>query len=71
MICLLILRPAGRPIAGAVRRKIFLLEGMPVAEDNNARYAIRNFNAEWFSIKRFKEWQETLGVDKMKTAPTR
>jgi UDP-N-acetylglucosamine:LPS N-acetylglucosamine transferase len=43
--------------ANAMKRKIFLIKGMPVAEDNNARYAIKNFGAEWFSIKTFKKWQ--------------
>ncbi len=37
--------------AHAARRKIFLLKGMPVAEDNNARYALTHFDAEWFSWK--------------------
>ena len=38
------------------RRKLFLLRGMPVAEDNNARYAIRNFGAEWFSVDSLHRW---------------
>lgn len=42
--------------AHASRRKIFLLPGMPVAEDNNARYAIRNFDAEWFSAGTLRSW---------------
>jgi UDP-N-acetylglucosamine:LPS N-acetylglucosamine transferase len=42
--------------AHAARRKIFLLKGMPVAEDNNARYAIAHFGAEWFGSQRFQEW---------------
>jgi UDP-N-acetylglucosamine:LPS N-acetylglucosamine transferase len=42
--------------AYAAGRKIFLLKGMPVAEDNNAYYAINNFGADWFNIKRFKHW---------------
>ncbi len=37
-------------------RHIFLLKGMPVAEDQNARYAIKNFNAEWFSPENMKNW---------------
>jgi UDP-N-acetylglucosamine:LPS N-acetylglucosamine transferase len=41
--------------AHAMQRKIFLVKGMPVAEDNNARYAIKNFGAEWFSVKTFTE----------------
>jgi hypothetical protein len=43
--------------AHAARRKIFLLPGMPVAEDNNARYAIRWFGAEWFSAEGLGRWQ--------------
>ena len=42
--------------ARAARRALFLLKGMPVAEDNNARYAIKHFNAQWFSVKRFIAW---------------
>jgi hypothetical protein len=42
--------------AQAARRKIFLLKGMPVAEDNNARYAVKHFGAEWFSLERFRRW---------------
>ena len=42
--------------AYAAKRKIFLLRGMPVAEDNNALYAINNFNAEWFSVNAFADW---------------
>lgn len=42
--------------ADAAKRKIFLLRGMPVAEDNNARYAIRNFGAEWFSVDALRRW---------------
>lgn len=42
--------------AHAAGRKIFLLKGMPVAEDNNARYAVRNFDAEWFSRAALRRW---------------
>lgn len=42
--------------AHAAGRKIFLLKGMPVAEDNNARFAIKNFGAEWFFIEKLKKW---------------
>lgn len=42
--------------AYAARRKIFLLKGMPVAEDNNARYALSHFGAEWFDPGKFMEW---------------
>jgi UDP-N-acetylglucosamine:LPS N-acetylglucosamine transferase len=37
-------------------RKMFLLKGMPVAEDNNARYAVKNFRAEWYSLDAFQKW---------------
>lgn len=40
----------------AARRQIFLLKGLPVAEDNNARFAIRHFGAQWFDIEAFKRW---------------
>lgn len=40
----------------AARRKIFLLKGMPVAEDNNARFATDHFGAQWFGIETFKGW---------------
>lgn len=43
----------------AARRQIFLLKGLPVAEDNNARYAIRHFAAQWFDIEAFKRWHAT------------
>jgi UDP-N-acetylglucosamine:LPS N-acetylglucosamine transferase len=42
--------------AHALGRAIFLLKGMPVAEENNARYSIANFGAQWFKIKKFKQW---------------
>ena len=40
----------------AAGRKIFLLKGMPVAEDNNARFAVEHFGAEWFDVKTFTRW---------------
>jgi UDP-N-acetylglucosamine:LPS N-acetylglucosamine transferase len=40
----------------AAARKIFLLKGMPVAEDNNARFAIEHFGAERFEVETFKRW---------------
>lgn len=40
----------------AARRKIFLLKGMPVAEDNNARFATEHFGAEWFDVETFMRW---------------
>jgi len=42
----------------AAGRKAFLLPGMPVAEDNNARYAVGNFGAEWFSPKALARWRQ-------------
>jgi UDP-N-acetylglucosamine:LPS N-acetylglucosamine transferase len=42
-------------------RKIFLLKGMPVAEDNNARYAVRHFGAEWFGGDAFRRWYQAGG----------
>jgi hypothetical protein len=42
--------------AHAAGRKIFLLRGMPVAEDNNARFAIRHFGAEWFHVDALCRW---------------
>ena len=44
--------------AHAAGRRIFLLKGMPVAEDNNARYAREHFGAEWYRPERLKEWCE-------------
>ena len=40
----------------AAGRKLFLLKGMPVAEDNNAGYALAHFNAEWFSLSALRNW---------------
>jgi UDP-N-acetylglucosamine:LPS N-acetylglucosamine transferase len=48
--------------AHVARRKIFLLKGMPVAEDNNARYAVRHFGAEWFTRDNFRAWRRSLDV---------
>jgi UDP-N-acetylglucosamine:LPS N-acetylglucosamine transferase len=42
--------------AHAAGRKIFLLKGMPVAEDNNAHYALEQMRAEWFTLERFLRW---------------
>ncbi|MDE2027216.1 MAG: hypothetical protein KGK03_10025 [Candidatus Omnitrophica bacterium] len=44
--------------AHAASRKIFLLRGMPVAEDHNARHAIGYFSAEWFNLESFKRWYD-------------
>jgi len=44
----------------ASHRKMFLLKGMPIAEDNNARYAIAHFNAQWFNKDVFKQWHASV-----------
>ncbi|MBN2489634.1 MAG: hypothetical protein JXQ29_02150 [Planctomycetes bacterium] len=44
--------------AHAARRKIFLLRGMPVAEANNARFAVQHFDATWYTPARWREWCE-------------
>lgn len=38
------------------RRALFLLKGMPVAEDHNADHAIQHFGAQWFTIDKFSKW---------------
>jgi hypothetical protein len=43
--------------AHAAGRKIFLVRGIPVAEDNNARHALRHFGAEWFDPVAFRDWR--------------
>jgi UDP-N-acetylglucosamine:LPS N-acetylglucosamine transferase len=49
--------------AHASARKIFLLPGMPVAEDNNARFARKAFGATDFSREAFRRWlQESQPV---------
>jgi hypothetical protein len=45
--------------AHAARRKIFLFPGLPIAEDNNARYAIEHFGAERISVAGFRRWLES------------
>jgi hypothetical protein len=45
--------------AHAAARKVFLLKGIPVAEDNNARHAIGYFGAEWFSPEGFRKWYQS------------
>ncbi len=42
--------------AHAARRKLFLLPGMPIAEDHNRDHALAHFAAEPFSIPSFKRW---------------
>lgn len=43
--------------AHAAGRKIFLVPGIPVSEDNNARHALRHFGAEWFDPVAFRRWR--------------
>ncbi len=43
--------------AHAARRKIFLLPGMPVAEDHNASYAVAHLGADWFTPRGFARWR--------------
>ena len=50
--------------AHAARRKIFLLPGMPIAEDNNARFALENFGAEMFSLTALRRWLEKVASEK-------
>jgi 2-polyprenyl-3-methyl-5-hydroxy-6-metoxy-1,4-benzoquinol methylase len=42
--------------AYAAGRAIFLVPGMPVAEDHNADYAIKNYGALWFNNEAFADW---------------
>ena len=42
----------------AARRQLFLLRGLPVAEDHNALYAVRHFGAQWFSLANLKRWYD-------------
>ena len=42
--------------ARAARRKLFLLRGMPVAEDHNARHAVAHFDAEWYRADAVRAW---------------
>ena len=53
--------------AHAAGRKIMLLRGMPVAEDNNALYAIANFGAEWFSLETLTRWRHSGSSSPAKT----
>lgn len=51
--------------AHAAERAIFLMKGMPVAEDNNAGYAIAHFAAAWFTIEHFKTWYDENAVPRL------
>ena len=42
--------------AHAACRQIFLLKGMPVAEEHNASYALSHFGAKRFSVREFGRW---------------
>ena len=53
-----------RSLAGeldAARRALFLMRGMPVAEDNNLRYALAHQWARRYSLRGFLAWLETPG----------
>jgi UDP-N-acetylglucosamine:LPS N-acetylglucosamine transferase len=56
----LITKPGGTILSEAVamKRKIFLIKGLPVVEEKNSDYAIRNFGALMFSVTNFKTWLE-------------
>jgi UDP-N-acetylglucosamine:LPS N-acetylglucosamine transferase len=42
----------------AAGRKLFLVKGMPVAENRyNAGFAVQHYGAEWFSIESFCRWR--------------
>jgi hypothetical protein len=47
----------------AAGRQLFLLRGMPVAEDHNAAHALACFGAEWFSRAAFLRWHAGLALD--------
>lgn len=55
-----ITRPSALTITEAflARRKIFLLNGLPLIEENNALYSIKHFNATKFSIDSFLGWYD-------------
>jgi hypothetical protein len=42
--------------ASAAKRQIFLLKGMPVAEDHNAAFATRNLDARAFGVDEMRRW---------------
>jgi len=44
----------------AAGRKLFLLKGLPVSEDNNAGYAIKHLGAEEFSRENFASWRKNF-----------
>jgi hypothetical protein len=46
----------------AAQRALFLMRGMPVAEDNNLRHALAHMGAQPYSLRRFLAWLETPGA---------
>ncbi len=42
----------------AASRKMFLLDGAPVAEEHNARFALARWGAERYSLAAFRAWHE-------------
>lgn len=42
----------------AAQRALFLMRGMPVAEDNNLRHALTHLGAQRYSLRRFLAWLE-------------
>ena len=54
----IVTKPGGVIITEAhkARRRIFLIDGLPVTEQANARYAVENFSAAKFSLKTFSRW---------------
>lgn len=53
-----ITKPGGVALteAFAAHKKIFLIKGLPVIEEKNARYAMKHFGASLFSLKNFLDW---------------
>jgi UDP-N-acetylglucosamine:LPS N-acetylglucosamine transferase len=46
----------------AAGRKLFLVKGIPVSENQyNARFAVEQFGAEWFTVERFRRWRTAPG----------
>ena len=53
----------------AARRALFLLRGMPVAEDNNLRHAERHLGARRYSLRQFLAWLDETPEPKPEAAP--
>ena len=45
--------------AHAAGRQIFLIKGMPVAEEHNADYALKYLGAQWFQKDAFRSWYDS------------